>query len=311
MKQNIIRYAICILLLTPFSSGAQTISSIRFGGDESAKLKNPQTVIGKVFYDFSYMPDTTKRDSLTYETFELAFAKEASMFTSFSTKSRDSLMKKMLDEQIKQQAPSGDVKDIKQFNFDRSALNMPSNASFSRDKFYTDTKNEGTSLNITGLVRTVFLIKDTANKIEWKILDSTKYIQGNLCQKAIGESHGRTYTAWFCSDIPYAFGPRRLNGLPGLILEAYDEKHEVNYTLNRLENIKNTNEVIGLPEDGVDAFPKDFAKTQEAFNKNPEAFIQSQMPATQGGNTQQIRIVAGSSRPGFKAPVNNNPIDLK
>jgi GLPGLI family protein len=320
MKKNITFYTIGSLLLIPFLSNAQSISFR--STNEPVKLKNPQTVIGKVFYDFSYVPDTTHRDSLTYEIFELSFAKNASMFTSFSTKNRDSAMKKMVEEQVNEQmknaaVSAGGKQDFK-LNIDASKLNMASNASFSRDKFFTDAANEGTSLHITNLVRTAFLIKDTAEKISWKILDSTKTIQGNLCQKAIGESHGRTYTAWFCADIPYSFGPRRLNGLPGLILEAYDEKHEVNYVLNRIENIKNTGEMIGLPEDGVDASPKDFAKAQEAFNKNPQAFVQSQMPPTQGA-TQGMGMTIitakasfqGTAIPGAKSRVNNNPIDLK
>ncbi|ANI87898.1 hypothetical protein A9P82_00305 [Arachidicoccus ginsenosidimutans] len=312
MKNDIVRYALCALLLTPCLLKAQVSITLSDNGQQSVKLKNPQPIVGKVFYKFTNLPDTTKRDSLTQEVFELDFANNASMFISYSSKERDSIMKKYFEEQMKN--ATTDANGNRQFNFnsDRSALNVPKNATFARDKFYTDAGNIGTSLHIMNIAMTVFLIKDTAEKINWQIEDSTKDIQGNLCQKAVGESHGRMYTAWFCSDIPYSFGPRRLSGLPGLILEAYDEKHEVNYTLDHIENVKDTGEVIGLPEDGIDATPKDYAKAQEAFEKNPQAFIQSHgAPQMQGKVTTDIKIVRGIAPKGWKRPVNNNPIDLK
>lgn len=302
---------ILYILIYPALAKAQNVA-IFGSNDQSVKIKNPQSVVSKVFYKFTYQPDTTKRDSLTQEVFELDVAKSASMFFSYSSVQRDSLMKKMIEEQMKN--ATVDANGNKQYNFRlMPPIATPNNATFSRDKFFTDTMNAATSLHIINLAMTTFLIKDTSGKINWRIEDSTKSIQGNLCQKAIGESHGRTYTAWFCSDLPYSFGPRRLNGLPGLILEAYDKKHEVNYVLDHITTVHNTDENIGLPENGIDATLKDYAKAEEAFRKNPQAFIQSQTPKTNGGPAggAQIKVVSGIAPKGFKKPVNNNPIDLK
>lgn len=313
MKKHIIRYVICTLLIMPRLSKAQIFISGDTGGNGQVKTVNPQPVVGKVFYKLSYMPDTTKRDSLTQEIFELDFAKNASMFLSYSTFQRDSLMKKTIEEQMKNAtAGANGEKLIDMLHFDAPMVVSNSQA-YSRDKFYTDAAKAGTSLHIMNIAMATFLIKDSTEKINWQILDSTKDIRGNLCQKATGESHGRLYTAWFCSDIPYSFGPRRLNGLPGLILEAHDEKSEVNYTLDHIETIKDTSEVIGLPQDGIDAAPKDYVKAQEAFQKNPQAFIQSHgMPQMQGKENNMRIVVSGRAAPkGFKKPVNNNPIDLK
>lgn len=59
----------------------------------------------------------------------------------------------------------------------------------------------------------------------WTMLDSTKQILGYTCQKAECNFRGRQYIAWFTTDIPVSDGPWKLNGLPGLIMEAYDSRH--------------------------------------------------------------------------------------
>jgi len=69
----------------------------------------------------------------------------------------------------------------------------------------------------------VLLTKEEGNKINWKIQKEFKDISGFKCQKAMGFFRGRNYTAWFTSDISVPFGPWKLHGLPGLILEAYDD----------------------------------------------------------------------------------------
>jgi GLPGLI family protein len=63
--------------------------------------------------------------------------------------------------------------------------------------------------------------------IPWEIHNSVKAVDGFTCFKATTLFRGRSYTAWFTKEIPLPFGPWKLNGLPGLILEAYDDKKEI------------------------------------------------------------------------------------
>mgnify|MGYP006191609679 CR=1 FL=1 len=100
---------------------------------------------------------------------------------------------------------------------------------------FSSTDEQGSSvfrnfLNETILVREAkteklfesFLYEDTWVKIDWEIQENTKKIGKYTCKKAIGDFRGRTYIAWFTEEIPLPYGPWKLHGLPGLILQAED-----------------------------------------------------------------------------------------
>jgi GLPGLI family protein len=78
-------------------------------------------------------------------------------------------------------------------------------------------------------------VKDTARIISWELLNETKNINSFNCQKARGNFRGRTYTVWFTNDIPVSLGPWKLNGLPGLILEATDSLNQFQYFAEKVE----------------------------------------------------------------------------
>ena len=73
------------------------------------------------------------------------------------------------------------------------------------------------------------VVKDTLAVFQWQILSDTKLIGTFKCQKAETDFRGRHYTAWFAPEIPINNGPWKLQGLPGLILEAADSKGYVRF----------------------------------------------------------------------------------
>lgn len=60
---------------------------------------------------------------------------------------------------------------------------------------------------------------------KWIVETDTQTILGYNCQKAVCSWRGRSFVAWFASDIPVKLGPWKFNGLPGLILKLHDTEN--------------------------------------------------------------------------------------
>ena len=80
-----------------------------------------------------------------------------------------------------------------------------------------------------------FYVKEVAPTINWKISKETKKIGKFNCKKATANFRGRNYIAWFTTEIAVPFGPWKLHGLPGLILEAYDANKEVSWSFKSVQ----------------------------------------------------------------------------
>jgi GLPGLI family protein len=80
----------------------------------------------------------------------------------------------------------------------------------------------------------IFLLKAKKPEIHWNIADSTKKIGNYTCSKATAHFRGRDYTAWFTPQIPVPYGPWKLVGLPGLILQAYDSTGNIRFKVQKV-----------------------------------------------------------------------------
>jgi GLPGLI family protein len=94
--------------------------------------------------------------------------------------------------------------------------------------------------------------RDTLHIMQWELGDEKKMIDSFTCLNATTFFKGRYYTAWYCPAIPIPNGPWKLGGLPGLILEAYDEHKDIHFILNRIEHIKKLNQRVF---DGLEKYP--------------------------------------------------------
>ena len=86
-----------------------------------------------------------------------------------------------------------------------------------------------------------YLYEEELPSIPWIIRDSVKTICGHPCRQAAGDFRGRRYTVFFADDIPVSYGPWKLQGLPGLIMEAYDSEGRIRFVA---ESIRPSEEMI-------------------------------------------------------------------
>lgn len=108
-------------------------------------------------------------------------------------------------------------------NYNQSTVDVDTGNKSKKNIYLNDNKN---FYFIETFFGSAIKVQEDVFKNDWQILDSTKSISKFKCNLATKIFRGRKYYAWFTKEIPTAFGPWKLNGLPGLILEAYDEKKQ-------------------------------------------------------------------------------------
>jgi GLPGLI family protein len=133
-------------------------------------------------------------------------------------------------------------------------------------------------------------VKEELPKIDWIITSDNQKIGNFVCTKATAEFRGRNYTAWFTTEIPLPFGPWKLHGLPGLILEAYDTNKEVYFYFKNLEYPTQTHLKVEKPI--IQLEQKN--KTWISFNEYKKKSIESYLRAVNNGRVFMENSNAGN-----------------
>ncbi|MBW1617863.1 MULTISPECIES: GLPGLI family protein [Empedobacter] len=103
-------------------------------------------------------------------------------------------------------------------------INLTKERTATQKLFYFNKNNTDFYINSYISNEDNYLVRDVFEH-NWKIENETKMILNQKCQKASTSFRGRNYTAWFSTKIKYPFGPWKMNGLPGIILEVYDDQN--------------------------------------------------------------------------------------
>ncbi len=294
----------------------------------------PDRALARVRYSFTHLRDTTAKDKPYTENMLLVIGKNASVYTSYDKLNRNIEMQKQVAEQVKNQAGGGPVNIKIQGNSSKPTTDV--------DYFYFAKENKFISKE---RLFNSYIIEEDAPKINWKISKDTASFSGVKCQKATAYFKGRNWIAWFAQDLPFQSGPWKLNGLPGLIVEAYDDKKEVIFSFAGIENLKeetngtdqkdpviqtqsggtikmfgmdNNSSYLGaeikLPTDAVKTNRKDLDKLKEARDKDPQGFMTAQMAANgmhmATGQRTTVRTSTAPSGVPVISNVINNPIEL-
>lgn len=292
--------------------------------------QNADKALSRVSYTFSHLQDTSQKDKPYQENMLLVIGKNASVYTSYDKINQDDMVKKQLQEQMKNQAGSGNIS----IKLDRGSSKATSPLDYfffaKENKFYTKER-----------ILNNYLVEEDAPKIDWKISKDTASFSGIHCQKATAYFKGRNWIAWFAPELPFQSGPWKLNGLPGLIIEAYDEKKEVQFQFAGMENVTeadakkveenkiatpvganvmimgmdSVNPYLGteikLPADAIKASRKEIDRLKEAREKDPQGFMKTQMAASGVTmNVTGVRMTGTTTTPRQAKVEINNPIEL-
>ncbi|UUV20986.1 GLPGLI family protein [Paenimyroides aestuarii] len=119
-------------------------------------------------------------------------------------------------------------------------------------------------------------IKDEFEKIEWKITTKTKNIANLKCYKAIANFRGNVWNAWFSYDLPGSFGPWKLSGLPGTILQASTSNKKIQFIANKISYSNEPITITPVVKNDLVKF-KDFIEYKYNLTPNTD-FSRGELP---------------------------------
>jgi GLPGLI family protein len=275
-----------------------------------ANGQNPDTAWLMVHYKFTHVRDTANRDHPYTENTGLWIGKSASAYRSYDGLIYNRQFKKAYAESLAN-SPDGRTNITRRgVGAYQQYFQYPA-----EHKLFTRALMAGDEC----------VIEDTLPGIAWTIGVDTQTFYGLRCQKAMGHFKGRDYIAWFCPDLPVHTGPWKLNGLPGVIVDARDTKNEVIFQCDGVEKTVPSppkDQLTSNKEEKVDAVLVDadddpnmivpparaikttqekYTKLMEAMRKNPDAVAQSiNSQPGRGTDKPMIRFNHG---PGIPNPV--------
>jgi len=123
-----------------------------------------------------------------------------------------------------------------------------------------------------------FLVKTENQKLNWKITDDVKTINGIKVKKAVfvsdSKQHPKTINVWYAPSIPYNFGPAEFSFFPGLVLEV-NVLSEFTYTLKAKEiiidkkfKVKPLPKLEVITQEKLDEFYEKIRDNQKSLIKN-------------------------------------------
>lgn len=179
------------------------------------------TAIFRAVYEHSYKTNPEQIEFNKTDLMYLDIGRETSKFYSRHTYIRDSIAKHELS------------KEVSAFEVNNKIKGLPRGTS--SVIYYLD--REGNRREYTGLSLMFIFYDEIAVMPKWKIENSTKVIDGFKCHKATTSYLGREWIVYYSPEIPIHYGPWKLWGLPGLILEATDSNSYFSYKLTGFERL--------------------------------------------------------------------------
>ncbi|WP_426475455.1 GLPGLI family protein [Chryseobacterium balustinum] len=226
----------------------------------------------RFFYELTFKPkqDSAKVDKVI--TVLDITDKNRSVYQDYTVISQDSITKIEMEAMQK----AGVYKDLSK------SLKTPK-FSARIHKFYPSMKIEYVDKVANGMTPVNIAYTEDL-KFNWKISDEKQKIGEYNTQKATTEYGGRTWTAWFSTDLPFQDGPYKFSGLPGLIVKIEDAGKNYSWILQGNKKIKEYNEFSYIESlmQATGGKPKEltrekFDKTFNDFKKDPFASVRPMM----------------------------------
>lgn len=209
----------------------------------------------RFYYEYKFIPNTAEPAEIKTEMMQLDTDRKGSTYYSYKKFVADSTTRADLEKQMRSGTNS----------FSISRQEGAGDVAYSVTKTYPDYQ----VVLHTPISSDLYKIPET-QKPEWNILAEKEKIGEYNVQKATANFGGRTWTAWFTTEIPIQDGPYKFYGLPGLIVKIQDQNgsHIMTLVGNRTVKKKEEQE-IQLPEaaSALGYNRKEIEVSREKFSK--------------------------------------------
>lgn len=244
----------------------------------SASAQQPDTATVNIYYTLRHMTDSASPTVFRQENMVLYIGDQMNIFLSYDKIKRDSALKASGYNNATAQKNSNPVINT-QIISDKINRQLVIQEYLFRHYYYT----------IPYPV------------IDWTITTEKKQVAGYSCIRAEGYYKGRVYHAWFTTQAKLEGAPWKLQGLPGLVLEAYDTRKQIIFEFNKMETVTGHDHsfiITTPPAYVIKTTKKDFYRMREAAWNDAVDFINSENTETGiqinissgNGNTGSIRL---------------------
>ena len=263
--------ALAILLLVAYPSIAQNFPK--------------DTLRYEIIYDYSYQ--VNKEDTLSKQKEQMVL-KIAKNFSFYASLNNFKLMD--LDKNWKESDGLPDRKSLPKTRVD-----------------YTITKEYNSNkLTFTDWIKgDTYYFNQMLDKIEWKLIEDQKEVLGYVCKKATTQFAGRSYVAWYTTEISIADGPYKFQGLPGLILSIYDTNKHYQFIVSSITNNTSVCNTADIAKRPIFLTKEEYKILKKKYREKPSSIVSS------GGMAfpKEFNDLA-DQRAKEKMKFENNPMEL-
>ena len=216
------------------------------------------TVEYVVMYELTFREDTERLDRYRTENHMLSIGKkrDVSSFRGYGTYRHNMELKKAGDSGLTEEL-------IKTGRIGKVFSDVPPSAI--RCSIFKNM----TSKNITTIdhiyMQGMYEYEESFNAFNWQITAETDTINNYVCQKAICDFGGRTWEAWFTSELPFSDGPYKFCNLPGLILNVADTENHYSWKFLSIERPSELMMVYEVINDRIQTTKEGFFKLQKRY----------------------------------------------
>ncbi|MDR2207083.1 MAG: GLPGLI family protein [Flavobacteriaceae bacterium] len=177
----------------------------------------------RFYYELRYAPDSTQKEIKKTELYILDYDTQTneSLFYSNSHIKNDSINKRLSS----------------MMNLSSITVNM---GDFKDSYINEIIEKKDSEYNIYSIIDGDFFTYKQDIDIKWKIENEKLEILEYECISAETDFGGRKWKAYYTADLPFASGPYKFGGLPGLILKISDEDKDFEFTIAGINKIENS-----------------------------------------------------------------------